>query len=85
MTEMFDRAHAVVDSMCNSAENDDVETILLRNFLLYCLAVDYRIPDKLTLDLSDREHYLEMSYMLEDLNRVSKAHLKSNERATLAP
>lgn len=82
----FERAQAVVDDeMGNNADKDDAETKRLRNFLLYCLAVDYRVPIKLPLDLSDREHYLEMAFLLEDLDSVRKAHLKAHERATLAP
>lgn len=81
----FDKARAVVDAERNNVETDDAETMRLRNFLLYCLAVDYRVPIKLSLDASDRVHYLEMAFLLEDLNKVGKAHLKAHERATLGP
>lgn len=57
----------------------------LRNLLLYCLAVDYRVLIMLSLDASDRVHYLEMAFLLEDLNKAGRAHLKAHERATLGP
>jgi hypothetical protein len=58
----------------------------LGNFLLYCLAVDYRWPCPLNLSASDRLHFMAMWDVLAPTPRIHQTrHLRADERRALAP
>lgn len=84
----MDRIQDTVNAEYNNANNDSTKTKRLRNFLLYCLAVDYRAPIALTISESDREHFREMSATIWDLQVVDShalLHLEKEDRKALAP
>lgn len=82
---LLDRIQYTVHTEYNDGNNDSTETKRLRNFLLYCLAVDYRAPVPLAVSESDREHFREMSATIWDLQNVNFFHLNTEDRRTLAP
>lgn len=82
---LLDRIQYTVRTEYNNANNDSTETKRLRNFLLYCLAVDYRAPIPLAISESDREHFREMSATIWDLQNVDSFHLTMEDRRALAP
>ena len=58
----------------------------MRNFLLYCLAIDYRFSCPLTMSAPDREHFLRMSRVLVGLTALcDNVHLGADDRRNLAP
>ena len=84
----LDRIKDTVNAEYNDANNDSSETKRLRNFLLYCLAVDYRAPISLTISESDREHFRELSATIWDLQGIDSehlVHLNGQDRRALAP
>ena len=84
----LDRIQNTVTAEYNNVDNDSTETKRLRNFLLYCLAVDYRAPISLTISESDREHFREMSATLWDLQNIDSdqlVHLDTVDRQAFAP
>lgn len=84
----LDRIQDTINAEYNDVNNDSTETKRLRNFLLYCLAVDYRAPILLALSESDREHFREMSATLWDLKGLDcerLVHLEGKDRRALAP
>lgn len=82
---LLDRIQYTVGTEYTNANNDSTETKRLRNFLLYCLAVDYRAPIPLAISESDREHFREMSALIWDLQNVDSLHLTTEDRRALAP
>lgn len=84
----LDQIQDTVKAEYNDVNNDSTETKRLRNFLLYCLAVDYRAPISLTISESDREHFREMSATIWDFQGVDcehLVHLAADDRRALAP
>ena len=84
----LDRIQDTVNAEYIDVNNDSTETKRLRNFLLYCLAVDYRAPISLTVSASDREHFREMSATIWDLQGIDSdhlVHLNGQDRRALAP
>lgn len=78
----------VVIAEKGGAHKDSAEEASLRNFLIYCLAVDYRVsaPQPLMLSASEHEHCTEMSDVLWDLRDSHfDTHLTAAERRKLAP
>lgn len=62
------------------------ETERLRNFLLFCLAYDYRCNFDVVLSCFDRNHYVDMANALRELHAThDNTHLTVYERVTLAP
>lgn len=58
----------------------------MRNFLLYCVAVDYQFTGDFELSAADSQHYLHMHNLLRDLQRShGQTTLNEKERRTLAP
>ena len=82
---LLDRIRDTVLIEYDDANNDSFETKRLRNFLLYCLAVDYRAPIPLVISESDREHFREMSYTIWDLQDVDFFHLNGEDAKVMAP
>lgn len=84
----MDQIQDTVNGGYKNEENDSVETKRLRNFLLYCLTLDYRAPIALTISESDSEHFREMSATIWDLQGVDThalLHLEKEDRKALAP
>jgi hypothetical protein len=82
----FGRIQAAVNAECGYRNGESIETKRLRNFLLYCLAVDYRWPCPLNLSASDRGHFLAMWNVLAPKPRIHQTmHLRADERRALAP
>jgi hypothetical protein len=84
----LNRIQNTVNAEYHDVNNDSTETKRLRNFLLYCLAVDYRAPISLTISESDREHFREMSATIWDLQGLDSenlVHLNGKDRQALAP
>jgi hypothetical protein len=82
----LDQIRATADAEYNNVNDDAVETERLRNFLLYCLAVDYRAPVTLIISGSDREHYLELAAIVGSMRTIHQSfHLTAADRKSLAP
>jgi hypothetical protein len=67
-------------------DSNPIEVERVRNFLLFCLATDYRFSTSVVLSASDHEHFFELNRLLGDL-RVSylKPDLTRGARISLAP
>ena len=82
----LDRIQDTVNAEYDNANDDPADTKRLCNFLLYCLAVDYRAPISLTISESDREHFREMSATIWDMRTADQSiHLNPQDRSALAP
>lgn len=83
----LDRIQDAVDAEYSSTTQDSTETKRLRNFLLYCLAVDYRYPCSLSIQAPDREHFLELSGVLQSMRtrHAFVQHMSQDDRIGLAP
>jgi hypothetical protein len=84
----LDSIQATIEAEHTIPDNDEqpFETHRMRNFLLYCLAIDYRFPCPLKVSTQRREHFLGMRRVLGDLAAVrGKMHLKADDRRKLAP
>lgn len=83
----LDRIQNTVDAECNGTSQDSIETKRLRNFLLYCLAVDYRFSCSLSIPAEDREHFLELSKILQDMRTRHGygPHMEAGDRMAFAP
>lgn len=57
----------------------------MRNFLLYCLAVDYQSPGEFALSAAYAQQYLHVHNLLRDLQRSHSQYTLNEERRTLAP
>lgn len=86
-SEIFlDKIQATIEAEHTILDEEPFETHRMRNFLLYCLAIDYRFPCPLNISTQRREHFLGMRRVLGDLAAVrGKMHLKADERRQLAP
>ena len=87
-SEIFlDRIQATIEAEHTIAEEQPLETQRVRDFLLYCLAIDYRSPCPLTISAQCREHFLSMRRVLKELATMrGKTHnLKADDRRKLAP
>jgi hypothetical protein len=86
-TNIFlDRIQATVEAEHTIPRKELAETKRMRNFLLYCLAIDYRFPCALAMSASDREHFLAMSRVLATLTAIRESvHIKADARRKLAP
>lgn len=60
--QLFNRIQGAAVAEQGGALSAEAES--LRDFLLYCLAVDYRVSVPLVLSAPEREHYVEMSTVL---------------------
>lgn len=79
------RIQAAVNIAYGNANDNPPEIKRMHNFLLYCLAVDYRCPCALSLSASDREHFLGMKKVLVSMPNIHKSmHLSAEERRPLA-
>lgn len=67
--QLCNRIQDTVVAEKGGAHKDSLEAESLRNFLLYCLAVDYHVsaPRTFILSASEREHYAEMSGVFLDI------------------
>lgn len=85
----LDRIQTAVNAEYNDANNDPTETNRLRNFLLYCLAMDYRVPCELVLSTTDRAHYLELCATVSVIRTIGPTvrdiHLEAENRRKIAP
>lgn len=82
----MDRIQATIEAEYTNPNEEPAETKRLRNFLLYCLAIDYRMSCPLVLSASDREHFLSMHKVLDELSEVRRhMHFTAGERRGLAP
>lgn len=83
---LVDRIRATIDAERGHVGEDSADAARMRNFLLYCLAIDYRCVLGLTLSASDRNHYVDMSTLLQDVQAShDRTDLTRSERRTLAP
>lgn len=85
--QLFNRVQAAVQAERNTnidACNPEVER--MRKFLTYCLAVDYQSRGNFALLGPDREHFLQMATLLNDIADFHQTtHLTEDERKRLAP
>lgn len=77
-SEIFlDRIQATIEAEHKIAEEQPLETRRVRDFMLYCLAIDYRFLCPLTISAQSREHFLSMRRVLRELATMrGKAHPK---------
>jgi hypothetical protein len=86
MQIFFGRIQAAVNAKYGNPTQESNETKRLRNFMLYCLAIDYRWPCPLSLSASDRVHFMAMWDILLPTPRIHlRMHLGADERRALAP
>lgn len=85
--QLFNRIQAAVQAERNSdIDACDSEVERMRKFLIYCLAVDYQFPGNFALLGPDREHFLQMATLLNDIAHFhQRTHLTEDERKQLAP
>jgi hypothetical protein len=82
----LDRLQATIQAENTISDEEPFETHRMRNFLLYCLAIDYRLPCPLNISAQRREHFLSMRRLLRELQRIRETvHLTAQDRRKLAP
>ena len=68
------------------ADEEPFETHRMRNFLLYCLAIDYRFPCPLNISAQRHEHFLGIRRLLKEVQQIRETvHLSAENRRKLAP
>lgn len=68
------------------ADEEPFETHRMRNFLLYCLAIDYRFPCPLNISAQRHEHFLGIRRLLKEVQQIRETvHLSAEDRRKLAP
>ncbi|KAM0723617.1 hypothetical protein Q7P37_000605 [Cladosporium fusiforme] len=84
--DIIDRVQTAVNASHRRIKDEPAETQRLRNFMLYCMAIDYRVPLDFELKPEDREHYLEMAEVVNNMRQIhKKGNLGADSRRTLAP
>lgn len=84
--DLLPRLAALVEQDRDTGAHSQREVDRLRNFLIYSLSIDYQRNTNAALCSEDRQHYLEMSKLLNDLRDAhDRTHLTAQERASLAP
>jgi hypothetical protein len=84
----LDRIQATIEAEHTIPDNDEepFETHRMRNFLLYCLAIDYRFPCPLNVTAQRREHFLGLRRILREVATLhGRMHLTAEDRRNLAP
>lgn len=77
---------AAINAECDNPNDDPVETARMRNFLLFCLAVDYRVPCAVQISAPNRDHFLRISGNIFTMHCVWPKHrLSAEDRTLLAP
>lgn len=86
-SEIFlDRIQATISAERTVPDEEPFETHRMRNFLLYCLAIDYRFPCQLSVSAQRQEHFLGMRRLLKNLQTIRETvHLTAEDRRKLAP
>lgn len=72
MQTLIDRVQNTVNREYGNQDEDPDETKRLREFILYCLAVDYRVRCSVQLSASDREHYLQVCEVIWATERMER-------------
>jgi len=82
----LDRIQATIEAEQTIPDEEPFEIHRMRNFLLYCLAIDYRFPCPLNISAQRREHFLNMRRLLRELKKIRETvHLTAQDRRKLAP
>jgi len=82
----LDRIQATISAERTVPDEEPFETHRMRNFLLYCLAIDYRFPCQLNVSAQRQEHFLGMRRLLKNLQTIRETvHLTAEDRRKLAP
>ncbi|GAB7335054.1 hypothetical protein MBLNU13_g06911t1 [Cladosporium sp. NU13] len=84
-SEIFlDRIQATISAERTVPDEEPFETHRMRNFLLYCLAIDYPCP--LNISAQRCQHFLGMRRLLKNLYAIRETvHLTAEDRRKLAP
>ena len=82
----LDRIQATIEAEHTILDEEPYETQRMRDFLLYCLAIDYRFPCSLSVSAQRREHFLGIRRVLRELKTIRETvHLQADDRRKLAP
>jgi hypothetical protein len=84
--QLLDHLQATAAHESPEADTDTVEVERVRNFMLFCLATDYRYSTNVVLSASDSDHSSGMCGLLLDLKTShAKTDLTHEERMCIAP